>query len=246
MSLKRTQKVWETYGATDPLFGVLSDKSKRGGAWDEAEFFATGRADIEEALAYLDSIGVALNKGSALDFGCGVGRLTQALGDQFREVTGVDISAPMVENARRYNRHGEHCRYFVNTEQNLALFDAPSFDFIYTDKVLQHMNPRAAESYITEFFRILKPGGIALFQVPSGRRVEPGSLGEAWYNFRKGPLRAAWKRVRGMQPVEMHHIHHSRVAEIIEAAGGVLVAKRQWGSVRRSRTSFQYCAAPGG
>ena len=39
----------------------------------------------------------------ALDFGCGVGRLTRALGDRFDAVVGVDISAGMVEQARRLN-----------------------------------------------------------------------------------------------------------------------------------------------
>jgi ubiquinone/menaquinone biosynthesis C-methylase UbiE len=242
MSLKRSRKVWERYGATDPLFGVLSDKKKRGGGWDEAEFFATGQADIAEAMAYLADLGSEPQRGTALDFGCGVGRLTQALADWFDQVTGVDISAPMVANARRYNRHGDRCSYLVNTEDKLGVFPDSSFDFIYTDKVLQHIPPAAASRYIAEFFRVLKPGGIVLFQVPSGRRIEAGTIGEAWYNFSKGPLRAAWKRIRGMQPVEMHHIHHSRVREIIDESGGELVAQRQWGSVRRKRTSYQYCA----
>ena len=39
----------------------------------------------------------------ALDFGCGVGRLTRALGTRFESALGVDISAGMIEQARRLN-----------------------------------------------------------------------------------------------------------------------------------------------
>jgi len=187
MNLKRTQQVWEEFGETDPLFGVLSDKSKRGNIWDVNEFFATGKQDITEAMEYIT------------------------------------------------------CAYLVNTVDDLALFDAGVFDFIYTYKVLQHMHPTVSSRYICEFYRVIKPGGIVLFQVPSGQRCKPGSLAEAWYNFKKGPLRAGWKRMRGMLPVEMHNIHYSRVEEIISESGGELIGKRQFGSVRRTRTSYQYC-----
>ncbi len=42
--------------------------------------------------------------GKALDFGCGVGRLTQALADYFNEVAGVDVSPTMVNKALEYNK----------------------------------------------------------------------------------------------------------------------------------------------
>ena len=33
--------------------------------------------------------------------------------------------------------------------------------------VLQHMEPRYAKAYVAEFLRVLRPGGVALFQLPS-------------------------------------------------------------------------------
>lgn len=242
MSLKQTRKLFEEFGAADPMFAVLSEKSLRGNRWNPDEFFATGRQEIAASLEVAQSLGVPLHKGTALDFGCGVGRLTQALCEYFQEVTGLDISYSMIEAAGKFNQHGERCKYLCNTRADLALLPDKYFDFVYTDKVLQHMHPDFSSAYILEFFRVLKPGGMAMFQIPSGKPVVKGSPGEKWYNLKTGPLRRFWKRVRGMQPVEMHHIHRSQVEELIDRAGGQLVKAVQRGSVRRHRTSYFYCA----
>ena len=48
--LARLQRVWSSLGRDDPLWAVLSQPGKRGRRWDEAEFLATGRTDIETQL----------------------------------------------------------------------------------------------------------------------------------------------------------------------------------------------------
>ncbi len=242
MSLKHVQRTYEWYGNADPLYAVLSDKGKKGHRWDVGEFFEAGRQEIGRALTYLDRLGVDLKRGAALDFGCGVGRLTQALCEHFDEAVGVDISSSMIRHARSYNRFGDRCSYHLNTTADLALFDDASFDFIYTNIVLQHIPAAASAKYIAEFFRVLRPGGIAMFQIPSGRRHKPGSLGEKLSQVARGPLRRLWKRVRGKPTVEMHQIHRSRVEEIIAESGGRLIDVRQFGSVRITRVSYMYCA----
>ena len=242
MSLKKTQAVFEEYGDVDPLYAVLSSKDKQGNKWDVEEFFETGRASIAKALQHIESLKVPLHRRSALDFGCGVGRLTQALAEKFEAVSGVDISSSMIDKANSYNKAGDSCTYFVNTTDDLALFEDKTFDFVYTELVLQHMHPKASSRYISEFFRVLRPGGVTLFQIPSGRRYTPGSIHERLYSFSRGPLKRWWKRLRGKIPVEMHHINVAQVKEIIADAGGQLIDARQAGSKRMTRTSYLYCA----
>ena len=99
MTLKDVQKTYEAYGKEDPLYAVLSRKDAKDNKWDADEFFATGRDEIADAMRHLASLGVKVNKGRAMDFGCGVGRLTQALCEEFSEAVGVDISYSMIENA---------------------------------------------------------------------------------------------------------------------------------------------------
>ena len=242
MTLKDVQKTYEKYGKEDPLYAVLSRKDAKDNNWDVDEFFAAGRAEITEAMSHLSKLGVTVNKGRAMDFGCGVGRLTQALCEEFEGAVGIDISYSMVESAEKHNKFGDRCQYLVNTTDDLAQLDDASFDFVYSNISLQHSPPEASSKYIVEFFRILRPAGVALFQVPSGPRHDPGSLGARIYSIKRGPLRRFWKRIRGMPPVEIHYINQSIVEGTIEASGGRLIDATQQGSVRGSRVSMLYCA----
>jgi ubiquinone/menaquinone biosynthesis C-methylase UbiE len=158
MTPKDVQKTYEVYGKEGPLYAVLSRKDAKDNKWDADEFFATGRDEIANAMRHLASLGVEVNKGRAMDFGCGVGRLTQALCEEFSEAVGVDISYSMIENAEKYNKFGDRCEYRVNTTDDLAQLDDDSFDFVYSNISLQHSPPEASSRYIAEFFRILRPG----------------------------------------------------------------------------------------
>lgn len=153
---------WEELSQLDPLFAILTEKEKQFGKWDPKEFFASGQAEID---ALMKSCGIpAGDHGRALDFGCGVGRLSNALRLYFGDVWGVDVSSGMVELARRYVTS---CSFVVNQSDNLSQFGNDSFDFIYSNIVLQHQpSKEIARSYIREFVRLLKPEGMAVFQMP--------------------------------------------------------------------------------
>ncbi len=158
------ESAWESLAQRDALHAILTDETKAGGRWDVAEFMGTGDAEIETVLRHLDGLGCTPEwNGTALDFGCGVGRLTQALGRQFAACVGVDISRSMIEKAQSLNQY-DHCRYVQNSEVRLPFADA-SFSFIYSNIVLQHIPPRLAKEYLREFVRVLTPGGMLVFGV---------------------------------------------------------------------------------
>lgn len=163
-SLEKLKDTWEGLASRDALSAILTDDSRTGGRWNLAEFMATGDAEIETVMDHLAKIGHPPDtSGAALDFGCGVGRLTQALARRFASCVGVDISQRMVSQADSLNQY-PNCRYVANSGTRLP-FENASFAFIYSNIVLQHVPRRLAEIYLREFVRLLVPGGILVFGV---------------------------------------------------------------------------------
>lgn len=173
MELKELQKHWNQFGKQDPLWAIATWDDKKGNKWNPEEFFELGRQEIAGVMEYVQKLGLLQQLGRALDFGCGVGRLTQALASYFDEVVGIDIAPSMVKLAKQYNRFGARCTYRVNDQDNLRLFPDQEFHFIYSNIVLQHMKPEYAKSYIKEFLRVLKPEGVLIFQLPSRNLATP-------------------------------------------------------------------------
>jgi SAM-dependent methyltransferase len=165
MKLWQVRRHWDALAKVDPYFAVLTDPDKQGHRWAIDEFFSTGVAEVEKDLEQVRSCGASVAAQSALDFGCGAGRLTQALAPHFAGVTGVDISPEMISLAR------EHCKkpnvsFVHNSGPHLGLFADNSFSFVYSRITLQHVAPRYTRRYLREFIRVLAPGGVLSVQVP--------------------------------------------------------------------------------
>jgi ubiquinone/menaquinone biosynthesis C-methylase UbiE len=182
--------------------------------------------EIDGILERVSGLEIPVRRGRALDFGCGVGRLTQGLCRHFDECCGVDIAPSMIELARAHNHHGARCRYEVNPAADLRLFADDTFDFIYSSLVLQHMRPRYAKRYIPEFLRILAPGGCMAFRLPSQLR-QPldrvrSRIGRLYWVYRD--CLAAAQRQPAPPRMEMNGVLRPQVEKLITRHGGVLQA----------------------
>ena len=169
MSLAGDRRDWEALGRSDPLWAVWTHPDRRGGGWagHEDEFFGAGAGEVEGILAAGARHGVPAARARALDFGCGVGRLTRALAERFDEVLGLDLSGAMVERARELNADRPNCRFEVNATAELPALGNGSFDLVLSLITLQHVSDRAAvRSYLRELARVLAPGGLLAVQVP--------------------------------------------------------------------------------
>jgi|SRR5208337_1202195 len=156
-------KEWQSNAELDALWVILTDPQYYGRKWNVDEFFATGEEEIGRVFRFMELESIMVPSGSFLDFGCGVGRISKALRKRFESGFGVDISPKMIELAQAYVKD---VKFIINQSDSLNQFSDDSIDFIYTHIVLQHIPNNFQKRYICEFLRILRPGGLAVFQVP--------------------------------------------------------------------------------
>ena len=173
MDLGELQRHWQAFGERDPLWAILTDPARKGGRWTPEEFFATGVAEIDALMQEAQALGLPRQRRRALDFGCGVGRLTQALATHVDEAIGLDVAPSMVDRARQFNRHGGRVRYEVQAAPPLDALPSRTFDVVYTGRVLQHIAPEYSRQYISELARLVAPGGFLSFDVPGRWLDEP-------------------------------------------------------------------------
>ncbi|MCP5116638.1 MAG: class I SAM-dependent methyltransferase, partial [bacterium] len=192
-----------------------------------------------DVLQYANSLAYPKRRAKALDFGCGVGRLTQALVEHFDEVHGLDVSKGMVRQAREFNRHGDRCVYTQNEQPHLGCYPDARFDFIYSNITLQHMAPRLALGYLREFLRVLAPGGLLVFQLPT-RRLRPlraRLLGNVYQHF----VRIIWPIVWPGRPlVEMYGISRKKVVSTLSQSGGKVLDVRTVNSAGSDWETLRY------
>jgi SAM-dependent methyltransferase len=212
-------RTWTKLGREDPMWAVLTDRKKRAkdsGAWSPADFLATGVEEIGTVLARLGALGLDVGRERALDFGCGAGRLSHGLAAAgFGEVLGCDISPTMLDKAREIVPD-DACRFVQVTGTDLAAVESDSVDLVYSCRVLQHMPPALAHGYVREFWRVARPGGVVVFQMPTEPAATPAGRVLAAL-----PVPVARMLRRGM---EMHATPEADVRRLVESLGARVVA----------------------
>jgi SAM-dependent methyltransferase len=170
--LNRFERSWDLLGKKNSLGAILTGDEGGIREWNLEEFLATGRSDAQRFIADLERIAPAVSRARALDFGCGVGRVTRALAAYFDRIVGADIAPSMVSQARRLNGDITNASFILNPAPHLRQFQPGSFDVIYCRLVLQHLRPRRSRRYVTELIRVLAPHGIMMVQIPGDDCVD--------------------------------------------------------------------------
>jgi SAM-dependent methyltransferase len=252
MAWRRFGWHWNELGRSDPFAAIITRAADRGGSWDVEEFFAIGRADAERFMADLDRLRPSLRRGSALDFGCGVGRITRALSEHFESVVGIDIARSMIAHARVLNRSYPRCRFVVNRAPHLRQFPTGGFDVAYSRLVLQHLPPRVVTRYVRELIRVLAPGGALMFQLPTDAVnsetifLEAPVLGEGLKRRLPKPFVTAYRwfkyrLVLGRIPrMDMFGVSRETVLDVIRSAGGEILEIRPDQSHGQGVPGFEY------
>lgn len=199
---------WEYYGKHHPYYGVLSYSEFRAGVLDEEakqKFFASGVEVVDNFIAHAEKAYGPLRYGTALDYGCGVGRLTRRLAERFQRVIGVDISSEMLEEARRnLSEYGN-----VTLEQAGSESTTP-LDFVLSKIVFQHIPSGEGFRILERLATRLSPGGVGILDLP--------------VRYTGGRLRRALSAVRSLLPVgepvmPLHIYDLSKLEAMLNRAG---------------------------
>jgi SAM-dependent methyltransferase len=238
--LGRFGRDWNKFGKKNPYGAILTGTAGELSEWSEDEFFETGRVDAARFVADLARVAPAAARRTAMDFGCGVGRVTRALAAHFESVVGVDVASAMVARARHLNRSCSNCRFVVARPARLRGFGNGTIDVIYSRLVLQHIPQALVRRYIPEFLRVLAPGGVLMFQLPGEIAQEPEELfldapvvGGTFKSQLPRPLVRAYRRIKYRFIVDesepamaMFGMARSDVEALLARAGGRILATR--------------------
>jgi SAM-dependent methyltransferase len=209
-------RAWGRLADADPLWAICVDPEGRNGGWDPAAFFAKGAEEIERTLSRAGELGLPVSGRRALDFGCGAGRLTRPLAARFDLAVGVDISREMLDLAERDNPVAGRCLFVRNAEPDLAVFPPGDFDLVYSSIVLQHLTPGLIRSYLTEFARVVRPGGALIVHLPVRPRRTPRGL---CYRLLPPPVLGLVQRrlLSYPAPMRMHGLPEREVRALLAA-----------------------------
>jgi 2-polyprenyl-3-methyl-5-hydroxy-6-metoxy-1,4-benzoquinol methylase len=140
----------------------------------EDQFRGT-REDIKERqkvyLSYLEEAGLGDENSPILDVGCGRGEWLEFLKEKGFKARGVDVNALLVEecSAKALDAvRGDAVDFLRNLKSG-------SMGVITGFHIVEHLPMRKMISFFDEAFRVLKPGGIVIFETPNPENVLVGS-----------------------------------------------------------------------
>jgi SAM-dependent methyltransferase len=169
--IRRTETTWQHLGQSEPHWSVLVNDRFRTEQIGQNEdlFYETGRIYLLCLQRTAERCGVALNDyRDCFELGCGVGRLTVFLADQFEKVIAADISAAHLKIAQAtLDRFGRTNVSLAHITSLGDLDTLPEFDLFTSMIVLQHNPPPVIALLLERMLRKLRPGGAAYFQVPT-------------------------------------------------------------------------------
>lgn len=169
-SLSELRSFWNKLAKENARYFV-NPSTPSGKEATEFELRETGTADYEKYLKndffIKDRLGNFSDK-LVLDLGCGVGRITEYMINDFKEVKGLDISEEMIESAKK-RLAGKKGATFHLSKGNLIPLDGHSIDLVFSYQTFQHFPSESLiKDYLDEVYRVLKSEGIAKIHLRTG------------------------------------------------------------------------------
>lgn len=137
--------------------------------------FRGTREDIKERqrvyLPYIRQAGAGTHVNPVLDVGCGRGEWLELLREDSLVARGLDSNLTMLERCRELGLDVEE----GDVIQYLRRLPDCSFGAVTGFHIVEHLPFRAMVGLIDETVRVLKPGGLAIFETPNPSNLKVGA-----------------------------------------------------------------------
>jgi O-antigen chain-terminating methyltransferase len=137
--------------------------------------FRGSREEIKRRVtAYIPKLRAAAavtENSPILDLGCGRGELLEALREANMSASGVDINPAAIEQCRKYGLSVDQGDLF----EALSKIPDASLGGITALHLVEHLPFPLVLNLLDESLRVLRPGGIAIFETPNPKNVLVGS-----------------------------------------------------------------------
>jgi SAM-dependent methyltransferase len=162
-----TDAAWEEIARRDPFWGVLSTDEYLGtdlGEEAERSFFQSGEDHISRVFDVLrEHVQSGFSPVSALDYGCGLGRVLIPLARACERVIGVDVSPTMLSRAAAHLTRVNVANVELVHANHVPPIASP-VEFVHSALVLQHVHPSRGLAIVEELLNVLAPGGCGAVQ----------------------------------------------------------------------------------
>lgn len=101
------------------------------------------------------------HRDTILDFGCGMGRLTNYIKHRASKICGIDASEAMIELALKQNEENSATEFKLISNNNIP-YPGEYFNKAFTVWVLQHIDDNELNIIAGELYRVLTPGGVVV------------------------------------------------------------------------------------
>ena len=166
---------WQAYAEQD--YGASHD-------------LAAGLAEWALLRKHLEQYGLQ-NMDTCVEVGCGGGRLTNALAGAFENVHALDVAAHRIEQAGKVP-NGHKVTFHLVSAPAIPL-GAGAADLCVSTHVFQHIaDLRVTEAYLSEMFRVLRPGGCIMVHLPV---VGAHDMTGEWWEVTRRRLKEGVKEV---------------------------------------------------
>ncbi|SMC76604.1 O-antigen chain-terminating methyltransferase [Desulfocicer vacuolatum DSM 3385] len=178
---------------------------------DFQDQFRGSRQEVKRRISFyipfVQSALAATGKGIVLDIGCGRGEWLELLAKQNINARGLDLNRVMV------NRCHEMHLDVIETDamEYLMKLDNHSVSILTGFHIVEHLPFKTLISLIDESFRVIKPGGIVIFETPNPENIMVGACNFYTDPTHKNPIPPETLefliKARGFTKIKTHRIN---------------------------------------